>query len=186
MRRLRAVALVTAVAGLAACASPTGTIVPAAGSDDATVAAARSKIDHVVFLIKENRTFDTLFGRFPGADGATSGTNCDGETVPLGPAPDRVPDYGHSFTDGKWDTTVQLEQGKSNYATDRSSQVVLGGVTTPIASRYDQDRSDRALLAKTKVDIGIDESLLSLDRHDRVLRCHDDRRRDVDVTEPVE
>ena len=100
MRRLRAVALVTAVAGLAACASPNGTNVPAAGSDDATVAAARSKIDHVVFLIKENRTFDTLFGRFPGADGATSGTNCDGETVPLGPAPDRVPDYGHSFTDG--------------------------------------------------------------------------------------
>ena len=30
-------------------------------------------IKHVVFLIKENRTFDNLFGRFPGADGVSSG-----------------------------------------------------------------------------------------------------------------
>jgi phospholipase C len=30
-------------------------------------------IKHVVFLIKENRTFDHLFGRFPGANGATFG-----------------------------------------------------------------------------------------------------------------
>ena len=30
-------------------------------------------IKHVVYLIEENRTFDTMFGRFPGADGATFG-----------------------------------------------------------------------------------------------------------------
>jgi phospholipase C len=30
-------------------------------------------IKHVVFLVKENRTFDNMFGTFPGADGATSG-----------------------------------------------------------------------------------------------------------------
>jgi phospholipase C len=30
-------------------------------------------IKHVVFLVKENRTFDNLFGTFPGANGATSG-----------------------------------------------------------------------------------------------------------------
>src|SRR6266511_3531790 len=29
-------------------------------------------IKHVVFLIKENRSFDNMFGRFPGADGATT------------------------------------------------------------------------------------------------------------------
>src|SRR5579872_4010162 len=28
-------------------------------------------IQHVVIIIKENRTFDNLFGQFPGADGAT-------------------------------------------------------------------------------------------------------------------
>jgi phospholipase C len=30
-------------------------------------------IKHVVYLIEENRTFDSMFGRFPGADGATFG-----------------------------------------------------------------------------------------------------------------
>ena len=34
---------------------------------------ARHAIKHVVFVVKENRTFDTMFGRFPGADGATRG-----------------------------------------------------------------------------------------------------------------
>ena len=33
----------------------------------------RWPIKHVVFLIKENRTFDNLFGTFPGADGVTFG-----------------------------------------------------------------------------------------------------------------
>jgi phospholipase C len=72
----------------------------ATASDAATVAAARAKIKHVVFLIKENRTFDTLFGTFPGADGATQGTTCDGAVMPLGHAADSVQDAGHSFADG--------------------------------------------------------------------------------------
>ena len=53
-----------------------------------------------MFLVKENRTFDTMFGTFPGADGATSGATCDGQTMPLGRAKDRTPDAGHSFADG--------------------------------------------------------------------------------------
>jgi phospholipase C len=69
-------------------------------SDPALVAAARAKIKHVVFLVKENRTFDTMFGTFPGADGATSGQTCDGGTTPLARAKDRTPDAGHSFADG--------------------------------------------------------------------------------------
>ncbi|HXF35826.1 MAG TPA: alkaline phosphatase family protein, partial [Actinomycetota bacterium] len=30
-------------------------------------------IEHIVFMIKENRTFDHYFGRYPGAEGATEG-----------------------------------------------------------------------------------------------------------------
>ena len=30
-----------------------------------------SPITHIVFLIKENRSFDNIFGLFPGADGAS-------------------------------------------------------------------------------------------------------------------
>jgi phospholipase C len=32
-----------------------------------------NKIKHIVFIVKENRTFDNYFGTFPGADGATTG-----------------------------------------------------------------------------------------------------------------
>ena len=39
-------------------------------------------IKHVVFLIKENRTFDNLFGTFPGADGVSFGFD-DGKRRPL-------------------------------------------------------------------------------------------------------
>jgi phospholipase C len=92
--------------------SPTGTIpkdlepsevvspTPGPGSSARQISLARGHIKHIVFLIKENRTFDNMFGRFPGADGATQGTMCDGSTVQLGRAVDREPDFGHSFTDG--------------------------------------------------------------------------------------
>jgi phospholipase C len=39
---------------------------------------AQTPIHHVVFLMKENRSFDQYFGKFPGADGATTGTMSDG------------------------------------------------------------------------------------------------------------
>jgi phospholipase C len=56
------------------------------------------KIKHIVFLVKENRTFDNYFGTFPGADGATTGTISTGEVIPLGHAPDMTPnDIDHSF-----------------------------------------------------------------------------------------
>ncbi len=64
------------------------------------IAKARGKIKHIVFLIKENHTFDSMFGTFPGADGATTGVTCDGTTVPLATASDRPPDILHSFLAG--------------------------------------------------------------------------------------
>lgn len=58
-------------------------------------------IEHVIFLIKENRTFDNYFGRYPGADGATSGRTSTGETIDLRIATDVLThDLGHEFLDG--------------------------------------------------------------------------------------
>jgi phospholipase C len=54
------------------------------------------KIQHIVFLIKENRTFDDYFGAFPGADGATTATDSAGNVVPLMHQADSVPDIDHS------------------------------------------------------------------------------------------
>src|SRR5215469_12553312 len=56
------------------------------------------KIKHVVFIVKENRTFDNYFGTFPGVDGATTGTLHTGDVIPLAQAPDVTPhDIDHSF-----------------------------------------------------------------------------------------
>jgi phospholipase C len=58
-------------------------------------------IQHFVFLIKENRSFDHYFGTFPGADGATTGMISTGQVIPIqhgadGPA--RSP--GYDWTNG--------------------------------------------------------------------------------------
>lgn len=63
--------------------------------------AAKNPIKHVIFIVKENRSFDHYFGKYPGAHGATEGKTLDGETVPLTRAPDRMPhDICHAFLDG--------------------------------------------------------------------------------------
>ncbi len=54
----------------------------------------------MVFLVKENRTFDTFYGTYPGADGATEGELCDGTTIPLKPATDDQAGATHSFMAG--------------------------------------------------------------------------------------
>jgi phospholipase C len=68
---------------------------------DPDIEGLKASIEHVVFIIKENRTFDHYFGRYPGADGARKGKTSDGRTVPLTLAPDVMGhDLGHSFEAG--------------------------------------------------------------------------------------
>jgi phospholipase C len=77
-------------------------------------------IQHVIFLIKENRSFDHYFGTYPGADGATQGgtiEDCgattweDGPVVDLEPAPLVLPhDLGHAFAPGLY----SINGGKMN------------------------------------------------------------------------
>jgi phospholipase C len=50
-----------------------------------------NQIQHIVFFVKENHSFDNYFGKFPGAEGATSGATSTGATVPLLPDPDMEP-----------------------------------------------------------------------------------------------
>ena len=72
--------------------TPSPTITPTP-----TRTAGIDQIDHIVILIKENRSFDEYFGRFPGADGATNGRISNGQVVPLGKTPDHLfVDIAHS------------------------------------------------------------------------------------------
>jgi phospholipase C len=58
-------------------------------------------INKIIVIVKENRTFDHMFGRFPGAYGATSGRTSSGKKVPLTRAPDRFRhDIAHRFLPG--------------------------------------------------------------------------------------
>ena len=67
-----------------------------------TLDAFRAKIQHVVYILKENRSFDNYFGTFPGADGATSGVISTGDVIPLGHTPDRTSrDLGHAWEDSR-------------------------------------------------------------------------------------
>ena len=68
-----------------------------------------SAIQHIVFIIKENRSFDSFFGTFPNADGATSGTISAGLVIPLGHTPDRPSrDLNHDF----WYAELAIDNGK--------------------------------------------------------------------------
>ena len=86
-----------------------------------------SAIQHIVFIIKENRTFDHMFGAFPGADGATSGTLSTGQVLTLGHTPDRLPrDIGHYYWDA--DTAIDNEKmDKFDQINDASQQCNVNG-----------------------------------------------------------
>jgi phospholipase C len=66
-------------------------------------------IKHIVFIIKENRTFDHYFGRYPGADGTTTGKLINGTTIPLRPAKDVMT---HAITHGFWSSLYSIDGGR--------------------------------------------------------------------------
>jgi phospholipase C len=108
-RRRRARAWFVAAIGLSTLAlvaplvlesPPTPRASAESSTERATIRLARDRIKHIIFVVKENRTFDTLFGTFPGADGATQGPTCDGGTMALKHITDRTPDVPHAFLNG--------------------------------------------------------------------------------------
>ena len=64
---------------------PLATIPLAPGSHaNAPLHADRSTaIRHIIIMDKENRSFDSMFGTFPGANGATTYLGADGKLHPL-------------------------------------------------------------------------------------------------------
>jgi phospholipase C len=65
------------------------------------------KIQHIVYIIKENHSFDSMFGLFPGANGATQGTISTGQVVQLQRLADPPPnDIAHD-----WKSAVEATDG---------------------------------------------------------------------------
>lgn len=74
---------------------------PEVPTEDSPSTGLGGPIEKVVDIVKENRTFDNMFGRYPGPDGAPTGRTSHGSEVRLKRTPDRFPhDIGHSFLRG--------------------------------------------------------------------------------------
>jgi len=81
------------------------------------------KINHIVFLIKENRTYDNMFGTFNAVYGTKTCKLSTGQVVPMVRAADRYPhDIDHS-----WEVAVlAMNNGKMN----QFDLINLGDVAT--------------------------------------------------------
>ena len=86
---------------LSGCSAQNGSaLTPVAHAPNVLPASKAGKyIKHIVIVVQENRSFDNLFGTFPGADGATSGKNSKGQTIQLKEQPlAGALDINHDYT----------------------------------------------------------------------------------------
>jgi phospholipase C len=91
--------------------SPDGAVGDASPSPAEETEPEEIPIKRIVFIVKENRTFDNYFARYPGADGADFGKTSDGRRVELSVATDVLEaDLGHAFLDG----VKSINGGKMN------------------------------------------------------------------------
>ena len=82
---------------------------PLALGQQQTAPSGIQKISHVVFLIKENRSYDNMFGAFNAKYGTKTCKLSTGQVVPEGRAPDR---YEHDIDHG-WAAALQgMDGGK--------------------------------------------------------------------------
>jgi len=107
--RLSAVGLALCVVLLGACSSSPSSSGPAAVAGAAT---GIGRIKHVVVVMQENRSFDTYFGTYPGADGIPMK---DGQPTVCLPAPSGGCDK--PFHDGK-DVNTGGPHGQDNATAD--------------------------------------------------------------------
>jgi phospholipase C len=137
---IRLLLLATIATGVVECNKPSAPATP--GSREVTSGPSQSdpgkdfgKIQHIVFIIKENRTFDNYFGTFPGADGATSGTTSTGQVVSLGQTPDLTPyDLGHT-----WDEALKAMNGGGMNRFDLVQNGNVDGYLLPYTQMTESD-----------------------------------------------
>lgn len=104
-----------------------------------------SPIKHIVFIIKENHSFDNLFGTFPGADGATTARTSNGQTVSLGHTPDHtLIDIDHE----RLATITALDDGRMD-GFDRIAGAIQDGHDIALSQYHQSDIPDYWEYAKT-------------------------------------
>ncbi|MBV9101743.1 MAG: hypothetical protein JOZ46_05830 [Candidatus Dormibacteraeota bacterium] len=99
-------------------------------------AMATSPLQHIVILMKENRSFDSMFGTFPGANGATTYPDPKGVVHPLNHQPDHLYhdiDHSHvasvrSYDNGKLDKFSLNSGAIQNGVDEADSQLYAGDI----------------------------------------------------------
>lgn len=92
--------LLSSVLLLAGCTTNARTLAPEPFVETfhtASTSGTSTPIAHVIILMQENRSFDSLFATFPGADGATSGRTTTGRVDLVSLPLEQPHDYCHSY-----------------------------------------------------------------------------------------
>jgi len=128
-----------------ATGTPTGTVTGTPGpTPTPTVVPGSDPIRHIVIYIKENRSFDNYFGRFPGADGARYGMISSGKRVKLGHTPDHtLLDIGHMGASA----SVAENHGLMN-GFNRLAGAIQNGRDIAMSQMYQSDIPDYWAYAK--------------------------------------
>ena len=116
----------------------------ASDAPNSCLATGCGKIKHIIWIVKENHTFDNMFGRFPGADGTTV-AHAGSRVVPMGDTPDVLTtDLAHTgntaTTDmdgGKMDNFFRASNAVQNGENVADSQFRASGI--PNYWKYAQD-----------------------------------------------
>lgn len=127
--------LVALGAAIVACSGGSTAGLPPLQQDSNRDSAGSTKIQHVVIVIQENRSFDNFFAAFPGADGTTTGEaapmpspiaqSCASYGMPVITKPTKVvlketDLFGSGFgSNGKFDEDTDLGHVYSNFQKDR-------------------------------------------------------------------
>jgi phospholipase C len=107
--------------------------------------AANDPIQHIVILIKENRSFDNYFGTFPGADGTTTGQVSNGDTVHLLHTPDHtLLDINHAGDAAR----VAVDQGRMD-GFDRLQGAIQDGRDIALSQLRESDIPNYWAYART-------------------------------------
>lgn len=109
---------------------------PVDGPGQAQTPSGVSQIQHIVFIIKENRSFDHYFGQFPNADGAIKGKISTRQIIPLTHAWDMLSyDLDHTWSGtvtgingGKMDGFDLEDRGNANGQFMAYTQMAQGDI----------------------------------------------------------
>jgi len=100
-----------------------------------TVSRARTAIKHVVFVLLENHSFDSVFGRFPGADGAITATVAGRGQFSLLHAP---PYFWHDIAHDRSDAIGAVDNGRM----DGFSSIVGGDLNGDLMAYQQYEAAD--------------------------------------------